>query len=63
MVNNNFPNGNLMNVTPEEQPGFVEDAQVPLLNPPKSQNSVTVRRRGGSDFNDLPIGDSPKVKL
>ncbi|XP_050310178.1 receptor-type guanylate cyclase Gyc76C-like [Anthonomus grandis grandis] len=45
MVNNNFPNGNLLSMTREEQLGFIEDAQVPLLKPP-----LVVRHRGGSDF-------------
>ncbi|XP_066155671.1 receptor-type guanylate cyclase Gyc76C-like isoform X2 [Euwallacea fornicatus] len=63
MVNNNFPNGNLMNLTQEEPYCYVEDAEVPLLNPPKMQNSVIVRRRGGSDFNDLPTSDCSKAKL
>lgn len=63
MVNNNFPNGNLLNMTQEEQHGFIEDAQVPLLNPPKVQNPVIVRRRGGSDFNDARGCDCSKPKL
>ncbi|CAG9761048.1 unnamed protein product [Ceutorhynchus assimilis] len=63
MVNNNFQNGNLLNVMPEEMHGFIEDAQVPLLSPPKVQNPVIVRRRGGSDFNDFLGSDSSKPKL
>ncbi|XP_076266824.1 receptor-type guanylate cyclase Gyc76C-like isoform X1 [Rhynchophorus ferrugineus] len=60
MVNNNFPNGNLIG-NPEEYPGFVEDAQVPLLTPLRVDNPI-IRRRGGSDINDLPA-DSAKQKL
>ncbi|KAL1497774.1 hypothetical protein ABEB36_008675 [Hypothenemus hampei] len=64
LVNNNFPNGNLLNMTPEEQQhNFIEDAQVPLLNPPKVHNTLIIRRRGGSDFNDFPGNDYSKPKL
>lgn len=63
MVNNNFPNGNLLNMTQEDHHSFNEDAQVPLLNPPKVQNPVIIRRRGGSDFNDFLGTDSSKPKL
>ncbi|XP_019756594.2 receptor-type guanylate cyclase Gyc76C isoform X1 [Dendroctonus ponderosae] len=63
MVNNNFPNGNLLNMPQEEQHGFIEDAQVPLLKPPKVQNPLIVRRRGGSDVNKFLVSDCSKAKL
>lgn len=51
LLNNNFPNGNIVNISQEENVNFIEDAQVPLLNP--TTNAMVLHRRrigsGGED--------------
>lgn len=51
LVNNNFPNGNIVNISQEENLNFIEDAQVPLLNP-TTNVMVLHRRRVGSGGED-----------
>lgn len=51
LVNNNFPNGNIANISQEENLNFIEDAQVPLLNP-TTNAMVLHRRRVGSGGED-----------
>lgn len=58
LMNNNFPNGNLVNIPPDNTSSYKEDAQVPLLN--ATQNPVIVRRRGGSAVDDIPESDVSK---
>lgn len=57
LTNNNFPNGNLVNVPPnlDETNTCLEDVQAPLLD--ATQNPSIVRRRGGSAIDDVPDND------
>lgn len=51
LMNNNFPNGNIVNISNEDNISLIEDVEVPLLN--KKQNPTIVhRRRRGSDPED-----------
>ncbi|KAJ3622095.1 hypothetical protein MTP99_002624 [Tenebrio molitor] len=56
LINNNFPNGNVLSVPPDEH-GFVEDVQVPLLN---ATHHPAVRRRGGSAIDDTLQNNTSK---
>ncbi|KAJ8964720.1 hypothetical protein NQ314_004685 [Rhamnusium bicolor] len=58
LMNNNFPNGNLVNIPPDDTNNFIEDVQVPLLN--TTQNPAIIRRRGGSAVDDIPESDFSK---
>ncbi|XP_049824227.1 receptor-type guanylate cyclase Gyc76C-like isoform X2 [Aethina tumida] len=58
LLNNNFPNGN---VTRHEDNSWLEDVEVPLLNPTQ-QKQISVRRRGGSTFNDCFENDTSNKK-
>ncbi|KAJ8981638.1 hypothetical protein NQ317_000866 [Molorchus minor] len=58
LMNNNFPNGNLVNITLDETNNYMEDVQVPLLN--ANQNPAIIRRRGGSAVDDIPESDFSK---
>lgn len=48
LINNNFPNGNLLSL-PNEENGYIEDVQVPLLN---NVRNPQIRKRGGSTVED-----------
>lgn len=59
LINNNFPNGNVVNITTEDNISLIEDAEVPLLS--KNPNPMVVhRRRRGSDGEDLTEEQSTK---
>ncbi|KAG5888051.1 hypothetical protein JTB14_032859 [Gonioctena quinquepunctata] len=51
LMNNNFPNGNLVNLPADFVNSGLEDVQMPLLDP--THNPVIVRRRGGSAVDDV----------
>ncbi|RZC33646.1 guanylate cyclase 32E [Asbolus verrucosus] len=56
LINNNFPNGNILSV-PAEENNYIEDVQVPLLN--TTQHPI-VRRRGGSGIDDTLQNNTSK---
>ncbi|XP_057667312.1 receptor-type guanylate cyclase Gyc76C-like isoform X1 [Diorhabda carinulata] len=56
LLNNNFPNGNLLNFPRDNVYG--EDVQAPLLN--IANHPVSIRKRGGSAVDDLPESDFSK---
>ncbi|XP_063921313.1 receptor-type guanylate cyclase Gyc76C-like isoform X1 [Zophobas morio] len=56
LINNNFPNGNIMPIPPEEL-NYIEDVQVPLLN---ATQHPAVRRRGGSTIDDTLQNNTSK---
>ncbi|XP_018562246.1 receptor-type guanylate cyclase Gyc76C isoform X2 [Anoplophora glabripennis] len=58
LMNNNFPNGNLVNIPPDDTNNYIEDVQVPLLN--TTENPAIIRRRGGSAVDDLPESEFSK---
>ncbi|KAJ8947966.1 hypothetical protein NQ318_021064, partial [Aromia moschata] len=58
LMNNNFPNGNLVNITTDDTNNYMEDVQVPLLNTP--QNPAMIRRRGTSAIDDIPESEFSK---
>ncbi|XP_072387454.1 receptor-type guanylate cyclase Gyc76C-like isoform X1 [Diabrotica undecimpunctata] len=59
MINNNFPNGNLLNIPRETINVYGDDVQSPLLNI-NNQIPVTIRRRGGSAVDDMPESEFSK---
>lgn len=56
LINNNCPNGNVLNLPLEE--AYCEEVDVPLLN--TAQQVAIVRRRGGSGFDDVLPNNSSK---
>lgn len=58
LMNNNFPNGNLVNIPPDDTNNYIEDVQVPLLN--TTENPAIIRRRGGSAVDDIPESEFSK---
>lgn len=58
LMNNNFPNGNLVNIPPDDTNNYIEDVQVPLLN--TTENAAIIRRRGGSAVDDIPESEFSK---
>ncbi|XP_074026495.1 receptor-type guanylate cyclase Gyc76C isoform X3 [Leptinotarsa decemlineata] len=58
LMNNNFPNGNLVNIPSYCAKSGLEDVHVPLLNP--TQHPVIVRRRGGSAIDDTSESEFSK---
>lgn len=57
LINNNCPNGNIVNITHDDTVSFNEDVEVPLLNP-TTEAMILHRRRIGSSgeevFEDMP---------
>ncbi|VEN37483.1 unnamed protein product [Callosobruchus maculatus] len=53
LINNNFPNGNLLGVQVEECVGYMDDVQAPLLDP-TTQAPTIMRHRGSSGIEDIP---------
>lgn len=61
MINNNFPNGNLANISLiSDENNYAEDAQSPLLNPTTQPVPAIIRRRGGSGFEEPVENDASK---